>query len=219
MFLQAGRILPQDVQTLKTILKACPSIGDNYGIIINKSLDMERMKANMDKITTSLYAGFKEAGLPTSCYIHCWPEEDAVNNKDNVLPSLPQDLVDFIDSVPVVGIKPSDVSPLDVQDYDAEVDRLNSVVEKLLADGQRMTLMLHEQQKDFQAQMLEQQRRAEESAERQHKWMQQALRDQQEAAASQTAALRASLNQQQRHRREDGIGTKILQSIPLLGAF
>merc|ERR1712079_41435 len=138
--------------------------GDQYGILINKSLDMESMKEGMTKITASLYAGFKEAKLPTSAFVHCWPEEDAIKNKNNILPSLPEHLVDFIDSVPTVEIEPSDVSSLDVKDYDAEIDRFTELVNKLMQDNDKMTDMMVQQQKDFQAQLSEQQKRFDQRA-------------------------------------------------------
>ena len=61
---RAGRIVMQDVATMKLILEAVPEIGRNYGIIVNKIpvnvLDELLNIENQQSFALSLYTGIKD---------------------------------------------------------------------------------------------------------------------------------------------------------------
>merc|ERR1712151_405833 len=99
---------------MKTVLEACPSIGNDYGVLINKAPKADKVMQSMSTITTSMYGTFKDHQLGTSAFIHVWPMDLELHDEDDVLPKLPKDVLDFVDSVPTVEIAPNQVKPLDL---------------------------------------------------------------------------------------------------------
>ena len=84
---EAGRVVRQDITTLRLVLDAAPEIGNNYGIIINKvpqnvAKGLENPN-NGKMFLTKLFTGIdqgKQCAQSNITYLLTKPELDAVDN-------------------------------------------------------------------------------------------------------------------------------------------
>ena len=136
---ESGRVVKQDVTTLRLVLDACPELGNNYGIVINKipPAVAERLKIseNADAFLLSLYFGIKEdRRCPSSnlTYIMHVAELDSVDDKVvplETLKTLEGTFAHFISNqVPTVQLTPDKALDIKVEDF----EETNSQLQKAL---------------------------------------------------------------------------------------
>lgn len=144
--LQAGRVSPQDVATMKVVLEACSRIGTNYGIIINKvhPKSVRKVEDGMEAIKDQLF----QQGTPSTIFTYVNASDDDLDGEDNVFVPLHESLAKFINLCPSIVIVPEDVSTVNVQDYEGLTDKLEAVISQLTQDKQEM----REHMKELQAQ-------------------------------------------------------------------
>ena len=172
---RAGRIVMQDVATMKLILEAVPEIGRNYGIIVNKIpvnvLDELLNIENQQSFALSLYTGIKDEFQHNNILL--LPLNQKMDNNDNALlhPSeIHESLDEFVKfSVPEANITEGKVTKIQVDD----LERLTTQIEEMeaewkanqeqqLAAKENLLLQLQDSEKDRNQQQEEDQKRNEE---------------------------------------------------------
>ena len=137
---QAGRIVTQDVATMKLVLEAVPDIGRNYGIIVNMvSQDVLAKLSkteNWQSFITSLYYGIKDEFKHTN--IIMLPHNSNLDGANNVLldvaeihPYL-QQFVSF--SVTDANITPGRVSSIPVDEFDQMTKQIKELEAELMSN-------------------------------------------------------------------------------------
>lgn len=152
--LEAGRVNSQDATTMKIVLKACPSIGDRYGIIINKvkPKSVPKVRAQMASITSAL---FVDETIPATGYIFVNAEDDELEDAEDALAELSQEFRDFLDNAPKIAIQPDEVEALDVMDWDAKQREFDDAMAKLQEDNERKEERMRELEAKYEQQMTE----------------------------------------------------------------
>ena len=130
---QAGRVVSQDVATMKLILEAVPEIGQNYGIVVNKVNEEVLSKLleteNMQSFVTSLYCGIKDEFKHNNIIL--LPSNEKLDSANNVLLDA-ADIHPYLHqfarfSVPDANITPDLVKDISVDEF----DRLTKQIEEL----------------------------------------------------------------------------------------
>jgi len=152
---ESGRIVRQDVTTLRLVLDAAPEIGNHYGIVINKlPKNVAKALQNPEKggiFLTKLFAGIPDhqrCAQSNITYLLFRSELDAEDNKLIDLSALKtlegESFKDFVyGQVPTINLtvgKAGDVAT-------SEFDEMNSVLEALEKKMENDRQMFLEQQK------------------------------------------------------------------------
>jgi len=183
---ESGRVVKQDVTTLRLVLDACPELGNNYGIVINKlppavARGLQK-KENAEVFLSKLYAGIDEdrRSAPSNLtYILHTVELDSENDKVVPLDSLKTldgtSFSDFIyNQVPTVNLTPNKALDVKVEDFDATNARMEEMIklmeqrmeqdrEAWKEEQKRLNSLLEKAEQDKEQQRKEDKRRHEES--------------------------------------------------------
>jgi hypothetical protein len=161
--LNAGRVVAQDVATLRVVHKAAPSIGSKYFIVINKiSCDLvDKVYENIGKITASVFSD----GIPPTPYIHVNCNDENLADKDNAVAPLPTAMAQFFDSVPVLQIKPSEVHHVDASTFEDQTEQYEALKHKLDMDKKAMEEELERMRRELETTQQAQQGADEDSSE------------------------------------------------------
>lgn len=106
----SGRVIEEDVVTMKLILDAAPEIGRNFGIIVNMCSCRITESDNIIDFKTALFSQLKDEHIHDN--ILFLQNEDELVGKTDVIFDLhdfhgfPKALKDFVDSLPVVDLTP-----------------------------------------------------------------------------------------------------------------
>ena len=135
--LQSGRIVVQDIATMKLILESIPEIGRNYGIIVNKIPGQVMAQLanleNTQNFVFSLFTGIKDEFKHNNILL--LPVNSKMESNDNVLlrsseihPSLDQ----FLNlKVPEANITPGKISKINVDEFDRLTKQIEDMEEEL----------------------------------------------------------------------------------------
>ena len=179
---EAGRVVKQDVTTLKLVLDACPELGNNYGIVINKIppavAEGLQKRENAEVFLSKLYAGIDEnrRSAPSNLtYIMHTAELDSVNDKVVPLDSLKTlygtTFSDFIyNQVPIVNLTPNKCNDIKIEDYDETNARMEEMLKLMEArmeqdreawkeEQKRLNSLLEKAEHDKEQQRIEDARR------------------------------------------------------------
>ena len=138
---QSGRIVVQDIATMKLVLESVPDIGSNYGIVVNKIPQqvMEQLSnlESTQNFILSLFTGIKDEFKHN--HVLLVPVNKKMESTDNVLldaqeihPSLRQ----FLNlKVPEVNITPGKFDKINVDEF----ERLTEQIEEMEAELKRNT--------------------------------------------------------------------------------
>lgn len=123
--LQNGRVRPEDVATMKLVLKAAPIT--DYGIIINQVPPREygELTSLEGDVAREQVLGLLRATLPqgkATRHIHFMRRDDDLEGRDNVVKPLPGDAFRFILDTPGMMIKSKDVEKVRAHEYE-ELER------------------------------------------------------------------------------------------------
>lgn len=183
---ESGRVVKQDVTTMRLVLDACPELENNYGIVINKIppavAEGLQKQENAEVFLSKLYAGIDEnrRSAPSNLtYIMQTPELDSVNDKVVPLESLKTldgtAFSDFIyNQVPTVNLTPNKAKDIKVEDFDATNARMEEMIrlmeqrmeqdrEAWKEEQKRLNHLLEKAETDKEQQRIEDRRRHEES--------------------------------------------------------
>jgi small GTP-binding protein len=137
---EAGRLRPADGVTMKIVLDTLPNKNTPYGIIINK-MSKKKMKvlSNLkSKECRQFVACLNEGRENVTPYILFYPSRDDLEDEHNALHEPEGDLYQFLDVLPSVRIMPNEVKNVNVSDFDRQVQKLESMVNKLLNSNKEM---------------------------------------------------------------------------------
>ena len=133
---QSGRIVLQDIATMKLILESVPEIGRNYGVIVNKVpeqvVDQLKNLENIQKFVLGMFLGIRDEFRHN--YVLILPTKSKMECNDNVLmatweihPSL-EKFLEFM--VPECDITPGKARNIKVD----EIEQLTRQIEEVEAD-------------------------------------------------------------------------------------
>lgn len=148
IFLQSGRVLPDDVATIQCVLNACPIIGNNYGIVINKVPEsvVKQVKEKIEIICASIFSG----SIPPTAFIHINVKDKDLDDENDKFKPVTPELQKFIQVLPSITIAPKDVAQIDTKNYDKVVEEYQKLISKLSSDAAEMTKRMAAQQESFQ---------------------------------------------------------------------
>lgn len=129
IFLQAGRLLPQDQTLIKLILDAAPI--DKYAILVNKlpKKTCQMLKQDPTERKHLMKTLFNGAGFKFETeYVYFNEKVDAWEDEKDVVPPMDQSLKNFIDSVPAVLINEKNVTEIKVDEYDELMKRYEDLM-------------------------------------------------------------------------------------------
>jgi GTP-binding protein EngB required for normal cell division len=145
--LEAGRVRPADRTTMELVLASAPIT--HYGVIINKleKVEKEMLMSNTDGARDEVLAGLMN-GMPVqSLYFDFELRKDSLAAVTDAVPSLDQELIQFIQQVPAVEIKPEEVKAIQTNEFDALSQKFEIMINELKADKQ----MLHKKMDEDRA--------------------------------------------------------------------
>ena len=132
-----GRVLAQDTTTIKLVLDACPDIGTQYGIIVNKLSKkfLNNLKSHFHDFMNMLFSGIPEDRRCSYEKVLFLGNVSELEDEDDILLSSDElksydgvTLTNFVNNVvPAVSIKKENVK--DIQDED--FNKINSDIEAM----------------------------------------------------------------------------------------
>ena len=211
---EAGRVVRQDVTTLKLVLDSAPEIRNQYGIVINKVpknvLKILRNPEQAGVFLTKLFAGIPDDRRCAQSNITCLQFDSELDAEDNKLIDLNEVKTQHHGSfkhfvyghVPTINLtvgKAGDIAT-------SEFDQMNEVLEALEQKMSKDREMFFEQQRLLTAQLekaeaekIEQQNRDKELYEQQMTMLQRSINDKEKEieAAKNDAERRMKLQEEQ----------------------
>lgn len=143
--LEAGRVRPMDVATIRSVLNSAEEIGCNYGIIVNKvsqrTIDQILLNPkNEDPPPGALVLGSLFATAAPTIYVHYMLNMEDLEDTSNSDVKLPSDLVNFVESIPAVRI--SKVGEVDCDSYDSLMEGFQAELQGLFNDNSKLAELL-----------------------------------------------------------------------------
>jgi hypothetical protein len=143
---EAGRVVRQDVTTLKLVLDATPEIGNNYGVVINKV--PENVAKGLSKpqnaqiFLTKLFYGIDEDKKCASSNITYLLSKTDLDSVDNVLINLDnlrtlqgENFETFVyGNVPTVNLTPGQANDIAFEDFDDMTTKMENMTRKMEED-------------------------------------------------------------------------------------
>jgi hypothetical protein len=136
--LESGRVRPDDVTTIETVLEAINDEEFPYGIIINKMKSRmlnkyEREAETKQAINTCL--NYKHR--PTN-YIFAYPFDEALDDKDNEVVKPHSEFLQFLRNLPAKILLPEMVNDVNDQTFDAKKFMYEKEMAELRRDIMKM---------------------------------------------------------------------------------
>jgi hypothetical protein len=157
--LEAERVRPADRTTLELVLASAPIT--HYGIIINKleKVEKDMLMSNTDGARDEVLAGLM-TGLPVkSLYFHFEERRDALAGVTDAVPSLDQELINFIQQVPAIEIKPEEVKAIQTNEFDALAQKFETMINELKEDKKILQKKMDEDRASYEKLIKEMQER------------------------------------------------------------
>eukprot|EP01105_Mastigella_eilhardi_P000292 TRINITY_DN1038_c1_g5_i1.p1 TRINITY_DN1038_c1_g5~~TRINITY_DN1038_c1_g5_i1.p1 ORF type:complete len:211 (-),score=67.20 TRINITY_DN1038_c1_g5_i1:76-615(-) len=168
---------------MKLVHNTAHSIGNAYSIIVNKipkptfdKLTNTRDEQYSKQFTTSLLLD-----MPPTEHIRFLPKVEALEDMDNVVFSVPDDVMKWIEEAPLVNIATGSVSKIETDKYDAILDTLSQKLDEMKRDNVALHEAMEAQRKQYE-QQLEASRKVQDQLQKDN---QEAMRRMQEAMSHQ----------------------------------
>jgi len=138
--LEAGRVKPADVTTMKLVLDAAPTItSDGYGIILNQLppkeyRDLKENPRKEDPSPEDMVRQCLWGGLPSdrrTVHIHYMKRMEDLEGEDDAVPKLPDDLIVFINVLPGINIAPPDVGSVRSNEFDEVMEQNAKIIREM----------------------------------------------------------------------------------------
>jgi adenylate kinase len=159
--LEAGRIRPEDLMTMRLVLDSLgvDDLMDRFAIVINK-LSARAMRdlqdqATKDKLFECLHKHSPNGRRQTK-YIEMVQAKDELIDADNVLVEPDPALVKLLHDVPTVKVISEDVQSIDVDDIDRKTAHYEKTLAMMEVENNRQQQTLREQQAALEARRVEQ---------------------------------------------------------------
>jgi len=149
--LSSLRVRPQDGITIETVLQSCPSIGNNYGIIINKQPEktIEGLEEHLDEVKAKL---FQSPSVPATDFVHINPHFEALHDEQNVFQAASDELKRWLDTMPRINILPANVGRICVGDMEERQRALLMSMMALEQDRVKMQAQVIQNRREYQRQ-------------------------------------------------------------------
>jgi len=149
--LEAMRVRPVDAATIQTVLAACPTVGNQYGIIINKikPSKVAGLKENLGEVTCKIFA----SGVPSTAFVFVNPSDGALDEEDNVFKDASDDLKLFMSTMPTLDIAPEDVGKVEAENLERRSDELEAMMRRLEDDRAEMRKQMEKDREEFRQQI------------------------------------------------------------------
>jgi hypothetical protein len=136
--MEAGRVRPDDVTTIKTVLEAIDDNTFPYGIVLNKVTERIINEFNTNpKANEDIRVCLNYDHRPTD-KIFLYPFDKNLEDKDNEVVKPNVDFLQFLDELPPRVLQPSAVKTIDVASFDKQRQELEEEIARLKEDGARM---------------------------------------------------------------------------------
>lgn len=115
----SGRVLPDDLLTMKLVLEAANQIPQNcYSIMINKC--SKKFLKDMDRphFISLINRSLEERECPTTNHIHFAPKMEDLEDEDNKLVDLPHETLDFLQKAPRLIVDGGKVQTINADSFD-----------------------------------------------------------------------------------------------------
>lgn len=137
----AGRVIDQDITTMRLILDAAPEIGHKFGIIVNMvppnlmevfKKDSDSENSNFKRFNATLFANMEERHWHGNVlFLQRNEQLEGANNvlcAVNGLCGFPTNLCDFVERVPIVNLTPNNASDVKTENW----NKMEKVIEDML---------------------------------------------------------------------------------------
>jgi len=143
-----GRIRCDDKTTIRLVTQAAP-IGSLYSIIVNKEIPevlelLQNSKVKQDFIT------MLNAGLPGASKVFINPWDDSLRGKNNMVPILPAELLQFLLSAPTLVIPPENVKDVQANEFEEIKKVLEKELEELKSNAVLLQQKIEEQRVKYE---------------------------------------------------------------------
>merc|ERR1712137_384897 len=169
--LSAGRIVADDITTIKLVLEACADQikGNDYAVFINKNRRRALQKINKLDWQRNFYQACEEKGIPTTTHIHFAEEISELVDEDDALVELPLPSRTFLDNLPIVAIQPERVQDVNINEWDElKRDMEERMAKEREQHSQALSRRSHEIKRELQETMKEQKMRQSDAEDRLH---------------------------------------------------
>lgn len=135
-----GRVLPQDLATIRVVLEALRDVPELFfGIVVNQLPPTVYEELKNDPAKRSVYeAFFLFDGLPPPTAFYFYPREPALEcATDAIAPTRP-DFVAWLNDLPCPVVAREQVAAIDVTDWQAKADELATNVKQMTENNALM---------------------------------------------------------------------------------
>jgi GTPase Era involved in 16S rRNA processing len=153
--LEAGRVRPSDVATMKVVLDSAPIDNGQYSIIVNKLEpdDLATLQSDVDA-RNAVLQGFIANLEKKTIYFHpAIRHNNLAGKKDQVLP-IDDDMKTFLDNAPTVFIPSEKVKDIKTDQFEEMQEQFELMITKMKEDDQALAKQMADDKANFQA-MLE----------------------------------------------------------------
>lgn len=179
----AGRVVKQDITTIKLVLDAAPEIKNRYGIIINmvsESLaNLLEDESNLTNFLSKLFFGIDEEKRCAPSSIYYILKQQKLEDKNDVLADLDEiitlkkiPLKDFVyGKVPRVALTPGAVGEIKHEEFDVVLQRLENIENQLESKLAQDKSLQQQYKRDMEKFILDaEKKKEEEKKEDQKRW-------------------------------------------------
>lgn len=144
---EAGRVRPDDVTTIHTVLDAISDDRFPYGIVINKASKKFITNYNMDKdVNQSVRACLNHGHRPTE-HIFLYPFDKELEDIDDALVEPQQDFLLFISGMPSQLLPSCRIKTIDVEDFEVKKQRFEFEIAQMKLTRDRLYKQKAQRQK------------------------------------------------------------------------
>ncbi len=144
---ESGRVRPDDVTTIMTVLDAINDVTFPYGIVINKVTDKFAAKYNSNKdVQQTVRASLNCGHCPTE-QIFLYPFNEALDDRDNEVVQSNPDFLQFLNDLPTKLLRAEQVKNLEIDYFEAKKQEMELQLSKLRSEVERMDAMKAKRQK------------------------------------------------------------------------
>ena len=172
MTLEAGRVRPDDITTMRLVHSACEIIGIKYSIVVNKvTTGMFNHMENEDE--KKILLASLNHGLPGTRSIYFFPLDLSAHDEKDTAVNLPDCFIDFLNTCPTVHIKPNDVSAIKENEFEILKAEFSQTLDQLKNDNQVLQREILAQAERYNQALVEHQRNMQQMQENHRRDMQQ----------------------------------------------
>ena len=142
--LEAGRVRPGDVSTINLVLDSIQKKVP-FGVIINKCTEVfvKKFNENFESTREKVVAAINFGKHKTES-IYFFEKKKSMVDKSNVVVQLPNELIQFISTVPSVCIYEDEVGEIQINQFDNFKNELEKNLNHFIDDDQKRNQMMKE---------------------------------------------------------------------------